>query len=301
MPAPTRVNARHARASFALVDECRALGADSLAWETHLAEGLRRLVHAKVVIVGNMRHFASGHTQSVRSIRIGWNNPAQEHVWLEYVDRVPVERTPEYPLLSRLQERLVTRARRHLWPDADWYRSRTFNNIHKPAGLDDYVISIRQQPGVSIQHSVWVHRAADAPPFTRRDWWTVRVVHEEIGSRIGTELASAVEPQLHLLTPRRRQVLDLLLDGDSEKQAAATLRIAHATLHEHVLAIYRHFAVSSRAELMAWFIGRHRPPFNVNPLNSGPGKPGLWRTISSTARDQDPVAQNHPDVPENTP
>lgn len=300
-PAP-RVNARHARACFALLDEVLALGADSLAWETHLAHGLRRLVRAKVVIVGNMRHFASGHTEPLRSLRIGWDDPEQERIWLAYVDRVPVERTPEYPLLSKLQERLVTRARRHLWPDADWYRSRTFNDIHKPAGLDDYVISIRQQPGVSVQHSLWVHRPLDAPPFTRRDWWTVHVVHDEIGRRIGAELASCVEPQLHALTPRRRQVLELLLDGDSEKQAAATLNIAPATVHEHVLALYRHFAVSSRAELMAWFIGRQHPRIDQPPPFSGAETPGPWRTISATAgQDPTPGDEPRPPSPENTP
>ncbi len=277
-----RVNASFARACSALVDEVRRSGADSLAWETRLAHGLRRLVRAKVVIVGNMRHFASGHTESLRSLRVGWDDPAQERVWLEYVDRVPVERTPEYPLLSKIPDRLITRRRSHLWTDADWRRSRTFNDIHKPAGIDDYIISIRQQPGVSVQHSIWAHRALDDAPFTRREWWAMHVIHEAVGSRIGSELASCLEPQLGSLTTRRREVLNLLLDGDSEKQAAATLGIRPSTLHEHVLAIYRHFGVSSRAELMAWFIGRPHPGIDNNPPNSGVENPGPWRTISST-------------------
>lgn len=292
-----RVNARHARACLALVDECRSLGADSLAWETHLIQGLRRLVRAKVGIVGNMHHFASGRTESLRSVRVGWDDPAEERVWLEYVDRVPVERTPEYPLLSKIPERLITRRRAQLWPEAEWRRSRTFNEIHKPAGIDDYIISIRRQPGVSVQHSVWVHRAVGAEPFTRRDWWAVHVVHEEIGRRIGGELASCVEPQVHALTPRRRQVLDLLLDGDSEKQAAATLGIQRSTLHEHVLAIYRHFGVSSRPELMAWFIGRQHPRIDDSPPNSGVQIPGPWRTLSVTTGDGPPA----PGTPTNPP
>ncbi len=276
------MNGAFARACFALIDNVCELGADSLAWETCLAHGLRRLVRAKVVIVGNMRHFASGRAESLRTIRVGWRDPEQERVWLEYVDRVPVERTPEYPLLSKLQDRLITRRRAHLWSDADWRRSRTFNEIHKPAGIDDYIISLRQQPGVSVQHSVWVHRALGEAPFSRLDWWAVHVIHDAIGRRIGTELASCVEPQLVGLTARRREVLSLLLDGDSEKEAAATLGIRPSTLHEHVLAIYRHFGVSSRAELMAWFIGRAHPRMEQNPPNSGVENGGPWRTISST-------------------
>ena len=265
MPRPDRITPAFARRCSGVVQQCRDVGADSLAWETHLIDALRTLVGAKVGIVGNMRHFASGRTQSVRSLRRGWADAAEERTWLEYVDRVPVERTPEYPLLSRIQERLITRTRSQLWPEAEWRRSRAFNEVHKPAGIDDYIISIRQQPGVSIQHSVWVHRGVGEPPFTRRDWWAVRFVHEQIGARIGLDLASAAEPGLDALPPRQRQVLDLLLDGDSEKEAAATLGIAPATLHEHVLKVYAHFGVASRAELMAAFVGRARPPRAPTP------------------------------------
>ena len=259
MPYASRVTPRHVRAAAALVEECRDLGADSLAWETHLIEGLRALVNAKVGIVGNMRHFASGRTESVRSLRLGWDNPDAERAWLEYVERTPVERTPEYALLSKIPERLITRLRDQIWPREAWYRSAVYNDIHKRAGIDDYIISLRQQPGVSIQHSIWMHRAVDAPPFTRCDWWTVHYVHEQLGKRIGAELAAAIEPQIRDLTPRQRDVLDLLLDGDAEKEIARTLGIQRSTAHEHILAVYRFFSVRSRAELMTQFVGRARP------------------------------------------
>lgn len=259
MPRSTRTTARHARAAFALVEDCRDLGADSLAWETRLVEGLRTLVGARVGIVGNMRHFASGKTEPVRSLRLGWNDASAERTWRDYAERTPVERTPEYHLLSKIPERLITRRRDQIWPRDAWYRSRVFNDIHKQAGVDDYIISIRQQPGVSVQHSVWVHRAVDDAPFTRRDWWTVRFVHELVGRRIGAELAAAIEPQVTDLTPRQRDVLDLLLDGDAEKEIARTLGIQRSTVHEHVLAVYRFFAVRSRPELMSLFVGRARP------------------------------------------
>ena len=59
------------------------------------------------------------------------------------------------------------------------------------------------------------------------------------------------------LTPRQREVLDRLLLGDGEKQAAAALGISRHTLHDYAGAIYGVFGVSSRAELMARFV--HRP------------------------------------------
>jgi DNA-binding CsgD family transcriptional regulator len=62
------------------------------------------------------------------------------------------------------------------------------------------------------------------------------------------------------LSPRKREVLHCLLDGDGEKQVALRLGIHPATVHDHVKRLYHHFGVSSRAELLAYFLRRHRRP-----------------------------------------
>lgn len=53
------------------------------------------------------------------------------------------------------------------------------------------------------------------------------------------------------LSRRLRQTLEALLTGDSEKQVAAKLGLSRHTVHIYVKALYRHFAVSSRGELLA--------------------------------------------------
>jgi DNA-binding CsgD family transcriptional regulator len=53
------------------------------------------------------------------------------------------------------------------------------------------------------------------------------------------------------LSPRQKQTLRLLLNGDSEKQIATRLLRSRHTVHEHVKAIYRAVGVSSRAELLS--------------------------------------------------
>lgn len=70
---------------------------------------------------------------------------------------------------------------------------------------------------------------------------------------VGASTAALVE-QLPL---RTRAVLDRLLAGQSEKQAAAHLGLSNCTLHDHVKTIYQHFGVTTRAELLAKFI--HAP------------------------------------------
>ena len=53
------------------------------------------------------------------------------------------------------------------------------------------------------------------------------------------------------LTDGQRQVLRLLVQGASEKDAAASLHLSYHTIHSHVKLIYRQLGVRSRGELVA--------------------------------------------------
>jgi DNA-binding NarL/FixJ family response regulator len=50
-------------------------------------------------------------------------------------------------------------------------------------------------------------------------------------------------------------VLRGLSRGRSEKEVAAALRLSPHTVHDHVKALYRHFGVHSRSELLARCLG----------------------------------------------
>ncbi len=56
------------------------------------------------------------------------------------------------------------------------------------------------------------------------------------------------------LPTRKRQVLELLLAGDSIKVIAAKMSLSRHTIGDHVKEIYRHFDVESRSELLSKFI-----------------------------------------------
>ena len=58
------------------------------------------------------------------------------------------------------------------------------------------------------------------------------------------------------LSRRLRQTLERLLLGDSEKQVASRLGLSTLTVHGYVKALYQHFGVSSRPELLAYFLRR---------------------------------------------
>ena len=73
------------------------------------------------------------------------------------------------------------------------------------------------------------------------------------GNLIHTSTASSSQELPHL-SPRMRQTLRLLLEGDSEKQIAQKLRLSQHTIHVYVKALYRGFGVNSRGELMSHFV-----------------------------------------------
>lgn len=244
-----------------VINHCRDQGRDASAWRLTMLDSIRTLLGAQVGICSEMRDFAKGRRAKViGAVRTGWETQEAERAWREYVRQVPLERTPEYAPLINAKGPVVTRSRSQLWPDAAWYHSRAFNEYHRASGVDDYIISIHHVPALETSSSIWIHRPVGDRPFTRRDRAMMQVIHEQIAPLIGGALASCSTPSPGSLSPRRRQVLDLLLAGDSEKQIGSRLGITRATAHEHVSAIYRHFDVSSRAELMARFLSQPSRP-----------------------------------------
>lgn len=60
--------------------------------------------------------------------------------------------------------------------------------------------------------------------------------------------------EINDLSPRLRQTLVGLLQGDSEKQVAFKLRLSPHTVHVYVKSLYRRFNVASRGELLARWV-----------------------------------------------
>lgn len=88
-------------------------------------------------------------------------------------------------------------------------------------------------------------RRADESAFDPRDAVLLRAFHRAL--RRSPALSDAADG----LPPRCRRTLELLLQGASEKEVARAVYRSPNTVHEHVRTIYRHFKVSSRAELLA--------------------------------------------------
>lgn len=61
------------------------------------------------------------------------------------------------------------------------------------------------------------------------------------------------------LSPRERQVLDMLAQGHSYKEIAASLGVRYATVRTHIEHIYKKLHVRSRAEAVARYTRRRSP------------------------------------------
>ncbi len=95
-------------------------------------------------------------------------------------------------------------------------------------------------------------------PFGDREAALLDAICDAVYPLIGTHLATEEDRSAHGLAPRLRETLDHVLLGLSEKQIAAEMELSRHTVHEYIMQLYRHFEVSGRAELLAYFV--HRRP-----------------------------------------
>jgi DNA-binding CsgD family transcriptional regulator len=91
--------------------------------------------------------------------------------------------------------------------------------------------------------------------FSGRELELARLVFDELHWLTLTGRLDPPIPEVAKLSPRRREVLDLMLRGHAAKQIAYKLGIATHTARDHIKAIYRELGIEGgRHELMARFV-----------------------------------------------
>jgi DNA-binding CsgD family transcriptional regulator len=153
-----------------------------------------------------------------------------------------------------------TFTRRQLLSDELWYDSPRYVRHHARAGVDDCLWSVRPAMRPGGFNALGFYRPVGAPPFGQRELLMLHALHCEMGLFYASDAVPAPAPGPSPLSGRENEVLARLLAGDSEKQVATRLGISPHTVHGHVKMLYRHFNVSSRAELLARFINQPAAP-----------------------------------------
>jgi DNA-binding CsgD family transcriptional regulator len=261
------------RDAYRLIGECRDLGSDATLWHGRMLEGLCRLIGAPVGTGGGGRWIRPQHDiEPTLAVDVGLDSSGRQ-LYAAYMHEFGPSRDPIFEALKHVSSPLVVCTRRQLVSDAVWYRSAAWNDYRRPLGIDDQLTSIyRIFDGGAISVIALV-RARGEREFSPRERRLLRFFHEELRPLIGRSLVSPTEPSSGKLSPRLRQTLACLLEGDSEKQVAARLSLSAATIHQYVTALYRHFDVSSRAQLLANVIRRVGRDGWSHPLSSEATQP----------------------------
>lgn len=256
----TSLRAKDYRAVFQSIGECRELGADPLAWRAHLLQGACRITDAVTGISTEAKGFFNEPDFRVLlNVYSGFDDAARRLHQRYITEQCFYTIDQPFEQFMRIHRTLTVRSHEQLIQRDRWERSELFNEYFRPSRFNGRILSgyrsrLGDGAGPGWHDCICLLHALGDRPFTRRDRHLVRLLHREIAPMIGRQLASANEPSAMQLSPRRRQVLNRLLEGDSEKQVAARLGLTQRTVNQYVKAIYRHFRVNSRGELMARWI-----------------------------------------------
>jgi DNA-binding CsgD family transcriptional regulator len=241
------------RDAYRLIGECRDLGSDPALWHRRMLEGLCRLIGVPVAAGGEGRWNAS--LEVISAFDVGLDARGHD-LYLAYHRELGPGGDPIFGAMRHLRGRHFVRARREVVSDPVWYGSTAWNDYRRPINVDDQLTSVYQVSESAAVSVIALLRAKNERPFSPREQRLLSFFHTELGPLVGRSLVSETEPRAETLSPRLRQTLACLLEGDSEKQVASRLGVSQATTHEYVTMLYRHFGVRSRAQLMAHALKR---------------------------------------------
>lgn len=251
-----RLRLRDVREIFRLIGECRDLGTDPVAWRLHLLTAVCARLGARVGAGGEATGMARQQFIPLSTVDTGWETDSQRQPMIEWMQMQSQQSAPSglLPFREPVTQSLII-ARDEAFSDAQWYNSVQFCEYVRRSELDDLLFSLRRiSTGGDHFCGMMFMRSLGEPKFSGRDKEFLATLHQELAPLVGRQLALANEPSALYLSPRLRQVLKCLLEGDSEKQVACRLGLTRDTTHQYVKAIYRHFGVHTRAELMARWI-----------------------------------------------
>ena len=244
------------RDAYRLIGDCRDLGSDPALWQRRMLVGLCQLIGAPTGACGEGFWARPVHPiQPLSFFDVGLDARGRE-LFMGYLREIGPQRDAIFRALKDVPGPVLTRTRSALVSDALWYRSADFNNYRKPAGVDHCLASVCEVSHEGAIAAISLTRALGEGDFSPGEVRLLEFFHGELGRLVGRQLVSATEPSPEKLSPRLRQTLACLVEGDSEKQIAARLGLSPTTVHQYVTALYRRFAVQSRGQLLAHVLRR---------------------------------------------
>lgn len=218
---------------FLLEGLCQLVKGDFWAWT--LAYGIR----------------AGGH-QNYASYHYGGFDEARFARFLHAIEHPEMGRVAA-PFFKAIEERgeHVTMPRHEIDPTGIAYESEAGERWDK-AGIGCLMMSYCPL-GPDAMSSIGIYRSLNAPCFTPREVRMVHLILKEVTWLHDPECEDDISRIIPRLTPRHRQILNLLLDGIDTRSISSHLRLSPNTVRGYVKKVYRTFQVHSQAELLSKF------------------------------------------------
>jgi DNA-binding CsgD family transcriptional regulator len=240
---------------------------DPRRWRMEALEAMTRMLPAAAAasFIVKLKHDPAANTLPavISLFDLGFKGSAEHEAFINEFNQAAFQD----PLSKRVLENVrtsehpsLTVARRDLVDDGEWYGSPGVERFRRTARVDDCLMSVQRWGGADAEGAVQVmvllaFRAwGDPAPFTVRDRLWLDALHQGLEWMYRAEETLQRVTRATALSPRLRQTLDFLLAGDTERQVAGRMGISIHTVHDYVKALYLHFGVSSRGELMARWI-----------------------------------------------
>jgi DNA-binding CsgD family transcriptional regulator len=236
-----------AAALLTLVCEVTELPADKTLRRTHVLNRLLEVLGGRSAVVFEQPDPDEGPLARAGTvININTTCPAESQA----AERYLVHNDPEDPAIRefRVAHGQTITMVRETDDDREWYRSDHFDVVRGPFDIDHSLYCRLTTPdGQDL--TVRVQRSPADPAFTERERALVHLLHTHAPRVYHAPVPTP--PELGQLPPRVLPVLRSLMQGDSEKEVAAKLKLSRHTVHRYAQTIYRELNLNSRAELMA--------------------------------------------------
>lgn len=226
------------RSIYRIVRACREKWADRVAWQQCLVEGACELFGGDNGVLYLMyAEFVEDRPHMISLHSTGWKSAEAKEL---YLDSLRPSCDVQFPSFRRavggaLETGVAAFSRRMVIRDDEWYGTRYHEEYHAPTGCDEFVVALRASEALGSVVVIGGHLAHGAEPASMKVVRRLGLLAEEIVPLMGTELTMEGQVGMEGLSPRQRETLNHLLDGQSEKQVAVRVGISPPTVHDYVV------------------------------------------------------------------
>ena len=215
-------------------------------------EGLARLVNADVYVWSQavINPDVPGDVMTTSLIDGGWRDEQQQTLVYQALTNLPfaTEMQAEF-IKAAVGDVPKTFVRGELLKEDRWKEIR---GVWEETGLD-FLLMYAYPLGKGNFSAVGLHRQQGKPDFSAQETAIVELALGHVDWLHQRQADDAVNESVVQLSPRQRQVLMMLLAGQSLKEIARQLDLSDHTVGDYVKQLHKLFDVASRAELQARF------------------------------------------------